>query len=182
MNGFIFCSVSSFQLLYISYWLEKLLVWTTESKIRFRIACFYTARLSSSFSSSSGWPSLWGVFSLPNDTFCFFSNIFLSFNSTRSWINFRILMKIKNMCSVFLHKPKGWAPSAGEEMFQEWGLKSWSCGSDPEIWWSRRVQGHWQDILWKNAPRRILQEWTLRKLLRFNKPHQHSSESGQHII
>lgn len=58
VNGFIFYSGDfPFQLLYILHGLQELLVWTTESKIRFRIACFCTARLSS-FCPFSGWPKM----------------------------------------------------------------------------------------------------------------------------
>lgn len=83
------------------------------------------------------------------------------------------------MCAGFLHIPKGRAPSAGEEMFQGWGLKSWSRGSDPGMWCSRRLQGHWQEHPLEERSRKKPSRMNTKKA---SQVYQAPSESGQHII
>lgn len=66
-----------------------------------------------------------------HDILCFFLNLSPSFDPRRSWVNFRILFKIRETCVLdFYRNQKVRAPSAGKWMFQGRGLNSWPRESD----------------------------------------------------
>lgn len=107
MNGFIFCSVHpSFQLLYVLYWLLKLLVW-------FRIACFCTARHSSRdflpFRHNLRWHSL------------FFPSLSPFFAPIRIWINVMTLFQ-RNMFWIFTHSKRWGCPLLEKKCSKDGGL------------------------------------------------------------